>query len=314
MNNIDKNANTASVVNATSVAFPTPEQIKAVKARGFLHNRGTRQFSGRIITQNGMLTANQMLNLSEAANRFGNGTIAFTVRLTAELPGIDFDNIDAFCDFVAKDNMETGGTGARVRPIVACKGTTCVFGLCDTQGIAKEIHERFYEGYYDVVLPHKFKIAVGGCPNNCAKPNLNDIGIVGQRVPSFNIDVCRGCKKCSVVEACPMKAVSLVDGKLSQDKSICNSCGRCVKKCPFKVSDTSTDMFKIYIGGRWGKKIRIGTPINTLFNKHDALNVIEKSLLLFKKEGRQGERFSDTIERIGVENACNQLIADDTAM
>ena len=34
------------------------------------------------------------------------------------------------------------------------------------------------------VLPHKFKIAVGGCPNNCVKPDLNDLGIVGQRVPN----------------------------------------------------------------------------------------------------------------------------------
>ena len=36
-----------------------------------------------------------------------------------------------------------------------------------------------------VKLPHKFKIAVGGCPNNCVKPNLNDLGIIGQRVPEF---------------------------------------------------------------------------------------------------------------------------------
>ena len=34
-------------------------------------------------------------------------------------------------------------------------------------------------------LPHKFKIAVGGCPNNCVKPDLNDLGIIGQRVPAL---------------------------------------------------------------------------------------------------------------------------------
>ena len=36
----------------------------------------------------------------------------------------------------------------------------------------EEIHERFYHGYREVKLPHKFKIAVGGCPNNCVKPDL----------------------------------------------------------------------------------------------------------------------------------------------
>ncbi|MFR4430429.1 MAG: hypothetical protein ACLT4D_14210 [Blautia faecis] len=75
------------------------------------------------------------------------------------------------------------GTGSKVRPVVSCKGTTCQYGLIDTFGLSEEIHERFYHGYSAVKLPHKFKIAVGGCPNNCVKPDLNDLGIIGQRVP-----------------------------------------------------------------------------------------------------------------------------------
>jgi dissimilatory sulfite reductase (desulfoviridin) alpha/beta subunit len=31
-----------------------------------------------------------------------------------------------------------------------------------------------------VTLPHKFKIGVGGCPNSCVKPSLNDVGIEGR--------------------------------------------------------------------------------------------------------------------------------------
>ena len=34
--------------------------IKRVKGQGFLLNRGTEEFSGRIITENGILTAEQM--------------------------------------------------------------------------------------------------------------------------------------------------------------------------------------------------------------------------------------------------------------
>ena len=34
-----------------------------------------------------------------------------------------------------------------------------------------------------MALPAKFKIGVGGCPNNCVKPTLNDIGIVGAVLP-----------------------------------------------------------------------------------------------------------------------------------
>lgn len=105
----------------------TAEQIKSVKGKGFLHNRGTNKFSGRVITENGMLTSQQMAILSQAAETYGNGNITFTVRLTVELPGIAFENIEPFREFIASCGMQTGGTGARVRPVVACKGTTCDF-------------------------------------------------------------------------------------------------------------------------------------------------------------------------------------------
>lgn len=59
---------------------------------------------------------------------------------------------------------------------------------------SRAVYRRFYEGFQDVALPHKFKIAVGGCPNNCVKPNLNDVGIIGQRIPEVNSELCKGCK------------------------------------------------------------------------------------------------------------------------
>ena len=75
--------------------------------------------------------------------------------------------------------------------------------------MSEEIHERFFHGYANVKLPHKFKIAVGGCPNNCVKPNLNDIGIIGQRIPEFEAEKCRGCKVCQIENTCKVKAVKL---------------------------------------------------------------------------------------------------------
>lgn len=285
----------------------TVQQIKSVKGEGFLHNRGTAAFSGRVITQNGVLTAGQMAVLSQAAQMYGNGTMAFTVRLTVEVPGIAFENIEAFQEMISKVGLQTGGTGPKVRPVVACKGTTCVFGLYDTQRIAAEIHSRFYEGYREVQLPHKFKIAVGGCPNNCAKPDLNDIGLVGQRTPEIDHAACRGCKKCGMTAACPVDAAKVVDGKIYLDSARCIHCGRCVGKCPFHVADNCTDSVKIYVGGRWGKAIRIGTPLDSLFTREEALNVIEKAILLFREEGRPGERFGQTCDRLGMDRINNML-------
>ena len=134
---------------------------KRVKAMGFLSNKGTDNFSGRIITVNGKVTAAQQRCIAEAAEKFGNGIVTYTTRLTVEVQGIPYDKIEEFQAYIAKEGLVTGGTGSMVRPVVACKGTTCQYGLLDSFGLSEEIHHRFYEGYRGVKLPHKFKIAVG---------------------------------------------------------------------------------------------------------------------------------------------------------
>ena len=52
------------------------EQIKSVKPQGFLHNKGTDCFNGRVITVNGKITAAQTKVIAEAddrRNHEGNG-------------------------------------------------------------------------------------------------------------------------------------------------------------------------------------------------------------------------------------------------
>jgi len=285
---------------------------KRVKALGFLRNRGTNNFSGRIITVNGKITAAQNKCISEAAELFGNGIVTFTTRLTVEVQGIPYDKIDDFRAYIAREGLVTGGTGSKVRPVVSCKGTTCKYGLINTFSLSEEIHERFYNGYSDVKLPHKFKIAVGGCPNNCVKPDLNDLGIIGQMMPDFDEDFCNGCKKCIIEETCPMDAAKVIDGVLSINKDVCNNCGRCIDKCHFDAIEDGRVGYKIYIGGMWGKRPARGIPLSKIFtDKEDAINVIEKAILLYREQGKTGERFSQTIERLGFENTEAQLLSDD---
>ena len=167
----------------------TKEDIAAVKGRGFLINRGTECFSGRIVSIGGLFSVDQLSAVAECANRFGSGEVAFTSRLSAEVIGIPFEKIPEAEAFVAAHGLSFGGTGAKVRPITACKGTTCIFGIIDTRAMAKVIHERFYVGMKGVTLPHKFKISVGGCPNSCMKPSLNDVGVEGCR--QGGVSLCR---------------------------------------------------------------------------------------------------------------------------
>lgn len=288
------------------------DEIKRVKALGFLNNKGTDLFNGRVITVNGKITAAQAKVIAEAAEKFGNGDVEFTTRLTVEVRGIHFNDIEAFREYVAQAGLQTGGTGSVVRPVVSCKGTTCQYGLYDTFALSEKIHERFYLGYRTVKLPHKFKIATGGCPNNCVKPDLNDLGIVGQLVPNFDEDMCNGCKKCKIEKTCPMKAAKVEDGVLEIDKDICNNCGRCVGNCPFDAIEEGTPGYKIYIGGRWGKKVAQGQALSKIFtSEEEVLDVVEKAILLFREQGNTGERFADTIARIGFENVEKQLLSNE---
>ena len=289
-----------------------PEDIKRVKAMGFLNHKGTNKFNGRIITRNGRITNEECQAIADAARLYGDGHMMFTTRLTVEVSGIDYNDIDAFRACVGKAGLETGGTGSKVRPVVSCKGTTCQYGLYDTYALSEEIHNRFYKGYADVSLPHKFKIAVGGCPNNCVKPDLNDLGIVGARVPGYDPEKCKGCRKCQIETACPIHAAKLVEGKLVIDPNLCNSCGRCVGKCPFHCNDQGEYGWKVYVGGRWGKRVAHGRMLDKVFtDKAEVLDVVEKAILLFRDQGISGERFADTIERIGFENAQAQLLGSE---
>lgn len=284
--------------------------VLRVKGMGFLRNRGTDLFSGRIVAPGTVFTAENFKDMSYIAESFGNGKLICTSRQAVEIPGIPFEKINDAVEYAEAHSLYFGGTGNKVRPVTACKGTTCVYGNFDTQALATEIHEKFYVGWKSVVLPHKFKISVGGCPNSCIKPSLNDFGVEGHCVPEINGELCRGCARCAVEEACPMKAARLEDGKLTLNGE-CNDCGVCIGKCPFKaVAHEGRIMYKIFVGGTWGKKTRMGTPLSRLVTAEEVLPLLEKSLLWFRENGYAKERFGVAIDRVGFDSLEKALFGD----
>ena len=290
----------------------TNEQITAVKGRGFLRNRGTDCFSGRVVAVAGLYTPHELHAIAECAEKFGNGKVIFTSRLSAEIAGIPYDKIPDAEAFLAERGLYFGGTGAKVRPITACKGTTCVFGNIDTQAIAQVIHDKFYIGMRDVKLPHKFKIGVGGCPNSCMKPSLNDVGIEGCKSFSFDSEICRGCKKCLVAANCPSRAVTVTDGKAVVDQSKCTKCGVCVGKCPFgAVPKTAESACRVFVGGTWGKTQRMGTRLSSVYTPDEIPIVIEKVMLWYKENGYAKERLGATVDRLGTEALESALATND---
>ncbi len=288
----------------------SPEEIKRVKGLGCLQDKRYDDiFNVRVITRNGKVTAEEQKKIAEAAEKFGSGEVTMTTRLTLEIQGVPYDNIDAVREFLEEAGLETGGTGSKVRPVVSCKGTTCQYGLIDTFSLSERLHELYYKGYHDVALPHKFKIAVGGCPNNCVKPDLNDLGIIGQQVPGIDLSKCRGCKVCQVEKSCPIHVARMEDGKIRIPEESCNHCGRCISKCPFGALEELTAGYRVYIGGRWGKKTAGGHFLDKIFtSEEEVIDLVERAILFFRDEGESGERFADTIARLGFDYVQDKLL------
>lgn len=286
----------------------TEQEIKNLKGQGYILQNDREHFVCRVITVDGSLTPEEGKKIFDISAKYGKGYASFTTRLTVEIPGIKYEDIPKVRAELKEVGLYAGGTGPRVRPVVSCKGTVCNFGLLDTQELNRRIHERFYLGWYDVTLPHKFKIGVGGCPNNCIKPNLNDIGIMGQRKPKIDKKSCSSCQKCAVETSCRMKAAKVVDEKITIDSNKCINCGLCIKKCPFDAVQLEQEGVKIFIGGKWGKTTRVGSDLGEIFTQEEAMDVIEKSILYYKENGVTGERFGEMIDRISFKEVQQSLL------
>ena len=115
-----------------------------------------------------------------------------------------------------------------------------------------------------------------------------------------------------------MKAAKLTDGKLNINTDICNGCGVCTSsgenksKCPFvAVKSADETLYRIYVGGTWGKRTRMGTPLSRLVREDEVLKILEKTLLWFKKNAYSKERLGLCVDRLGREKLEKDLFSDE---
>ena len=295
------------------MATPTPQEIMRAKASAFCTTAARTPFRPRRQQKNGTLTAQQLKSLAECAEKYGDGHVAITSRLQVEMPGIHLEDVEAVRQFAVDAGLVIGGTGAKVRPLTACSKTTCASaGTPDTQAICAELYDKFYTGWGNVALPHKFKIAARLLPEQLHEALLNDFGIEAHRLPVYDLEKCRGCKKCLVAERCPMRAVKVVDGKAQVDKALCNDCGVCIEKCPFGVTPAVDEsVFAVFVGGTWGKHTRMGTRLSRYYKRGELDALVEKTILWFRENAFVKERLGAAIDRVGVEAFEAAIATDD---
>lgn len=280
--------------------------IERLKADGFIKEKEKDLFTVRMRIPGGRLPVEKLNKINEVAKKYGKGYVHLSVRQSIELVNInfaDFDNIVAELDEV---NQKVASVGARVRVPTACGG--CEYnpnGLVDTQKSALEVEEQLFgteTGH------HKFKVCFAGCPIDCPKSALNDVGFQGALSPALNQDECVGCGLC--VKRCREGAISLD----SRNRAIycsdkCVNCGDCVKVCPTGAWKVAKRGYSVRIGGKWGRHPLVGTLYATFLPEELVISFIKEVLAWYieKAEGLGRIRLGDIIVHEGTESLLAHL-------
>jgi NAD(P)H-nitrite reductase large subunit len=125
----------------------------------------------------GLITDFDVLRrIADVSEKYGASAIKVTSAQRLAIIGVKEDDLDAIWQELG---MTPGlASGLCVRSIKACPGTTyCRLGQQDALGLGLRLEEK----YAHIALPNKLKIAVSGCPLDCAESHVRDIGIVGGR-------------------------------------------------------------------------------------------------------------------------------------
>lgn len=237
---------------------------KKVKKNAWRITKQEEKTALRIRVTGGHLNVKHFDLLKEIANTYGNGTVHITSRQGFEIPDIDFANIPIINKMIAPyileteidhgvqiENPEEGYPSAGTRNISACIGNrVCPFANYDTTAFAYEIEKTVFPNDYHV------KIGLTGCPNDCMKVQLQDIGIIGQVERQYDEYRCISCNAC--VKNCKRRvtgALSMVNYKIKLDKTRCIGCGECIMKCPSNAWHRNPEnFFRVVIMGRTGKR------------------------------------------------------------
>ncbi|MBI5419799.1 MAG: 4Fe-4S binding protein [Deltaproteobacteria bacterium] len=270
---------------------------KELKKGGMMRQKEAGLFSVRLHVVGGHLTTAQLRAIQEAADRYGRGAVHLTARQGVEIPFVPTDSLAALKEFLLPSGVGVGVCGPTVRTVTACQGCrVCPSGVIDSPELAEAVDRAFY----GKPVPHKFKVGISGCANNCIKAEENDIGIKGWTEPRWAESACTYCGVCEAV--CPTKVVHVSEGdcKISVDLSGCIGCGDCIESCPTGSMAEGSRGYRLFAGGKFGRVPFLGKKIlGVLRTGEEAIAAIEAAVEFFRAHGKSRERFGDTLQRTG---------------
>jgi nitrite reductase (NADH) large subunit len=124
----------------------------------------------------GVTTPDELRAIADAADKYGARMVKVTGGQRLDLFGIKKQDLPAiWADLNAAGMVSGHAYGKALRTVKTCVGSEwCRFGTQDSTGLGIKLEKMSWGSW----MPHKFKIAVSGCPRNCAEATIKDFGVI----------------------------------------------------------------------------------------------------------------------------------------
>ncbi|WP_018689291.1 nitrite reductase large subunit NirB [Ahrensia kielensis] len=124
----------------------------------------------------GMTSSTELRAIADVVDKFDIPAVKVTGGQRIDMLGIKKEDLPAVWKDLGEAGFVSGQAYAKgLRTVKTCVGTNwCRFGTQDSTGLGIKL-EKFMWGSW---TPAKLKMAVSGCPRNCAEATCKDIGII----------------------------------------------------------------------------------------------------------------------------------------
>jgi nitrite reductase (NADH) large subunit len=124
----------------------------------------------------GLTTPRELRAIADAAEKYGVPTVKVTGGQRIDMLGVKKEQLPAIWADLNDAGLVSGHAYAKgLRTVKTCVGSEwCRFGTQDSTGLGVKIEKMCWGSW----TPHKVKLAVSGCPRNCAEATIKDIGVV----------------------------------------------------------------------------------------------------------------------------------------
>ncbi len=124
----------------------------------------------------GQTSARELRAIADVVDKFAIPTVKITGGQRIDLLGVKREDLPAVWRDLGAAGMVSGHAyGKALRTVKTCVGSEwCRFGTQDSTSMGVAIERMTWGSWH----PHKVKIAVSGCPRNCAEATCKDVGVV----------------------------------------------------------------------------------------------------------------------------------------